>query len=119
MRKLLFICSSVALIYGNCVWGIENESTGNLLQQTDSTEKKSRIRGTISRGVQKLKKLNPFKHKRYESQMTTNSNSKSQENTNSNSKQIAYIWKILNELNTQITANSQRLDNIQTQITQL
>ena len=86
------------------------------MQQTDSTGKKSRIRGTISEGVQKLKKLNPFKHKRYEQQIFNNSESKQEEESETTTD---YIWKVLNELQAQITANSQRLDNIQTQITQL
>ena len=27
MRKLLFICSAVSLIYGNCVWGMDYDES--------------------------------------------------------------------------------------------
>ena len=68
MKKLLAICTAVALFPGDCVWGMEeDESRENLLQQSQRS-RVQKIRQIASKGIQKAKNL--FKRKKFQTQAT-------------------------------------------------
>jgi len=93
MKKFLLICSAVALFYEDCAWGMVG-SYDNLLQQSQQSRVK---RGIISKGVQKLKKLNPFKRKQYKSQATQTEDSTLDERRQFRSQAIQTEDSILDE----------------------
>ena len=68
MKKLLLICSAVAMMCGDCAWGMgEDESRENLLQQSQQS-RMQKIRKIASKGIQRAKNL--FKRKKFQTQAT-------------------------------------------------
>lgn len=81
MKKLLLICSAVAMMCGDCAWGIEDDLYANPWEKESASKSRRsggsrensnmarRNSGIISAGIQKLKNFNPLRRSKSDSQL--------------------------------------------------